>query len=263
MSDNLWWPVDRALNAAGDAGGIVEVWLRDDDAVTVTPALDRLTELCDQYGMPILLAVIPEPADEKLSTFVGIHPLLTPTQHGFNHTNHALPGQRARELGGGRPIAAVISDLQRGLEKLSGLFGSRMTAILVPPWNRIDDDLLPLLPGLGFQAISTFGARQERAPGLAAINCDLDIIDWKNGRRCHPHEKLARRLADLVAAGEGSRHSIGLLTHHLAHDEEAWIFLDACFARLQRHAAVRFITAEQLLRSRISRQRADALLSPS
>jgi len=39
---------------------------------------------------------------------------------------------------------------------------------------------------------------------------------------------------------------VGFLTHHLAHDEAAWRFTEACLARLAAHRAVRFRHPETL-----------------
>ena len=239
---DAWAPVEAALDRAAASGRVVEFWLRDDDAVTTTHALERLTLLAREVALPVLLAVIPDGADRHLADFVAAEPLLMPTQHGVAHTNHATPPQRACELDGHRPRAAVLGDLARGRDRLAGLFGRRMTDILVPPWNRIAPDLLPHLPALGFGALSTFGEAHAGTPGLDIVNCTLDIIDWRNGRVCHPEDKLVRRLADGIDAGG----AVGLLTHHLVHDEAAWLFLRRAFASLEGRSHVRFASADQL-----------------
>lgn len=229
------------------AGETVEVWLRDDDAVSHTAALDRLTALCERHAIPLLLAVIPEPAGEDLARFVGSHPILLPTQHGYRHANHAAPGERARELGGQRSHDIVFAELARGRAKLETLFGARNAGILVPPWNRIESRLLPGLPALGFTGLSTFGPERDAVPGLKVLNCDLDIIDWRNGRIGRPHDKLAEKLASLIRDRQGEPRPIGLLTHHLVHDASAWAFLEICLEHLGRHPAVHFASAPALL----------------
>jgi hypothetical protein len=40
----------------------------------------------------------------------------------------------------------------------------------------------------------------------------------------------------------------GLLTHHLAHDEAAWAFVDGFLAALRRHPAVALVDAGTLFR---------------
>ena len=295
------WPgVKAELDRAFDTGRTVRIWLRDDDCVAVTPALERLASLCCGVGLPILLAVIPEPAEPDLAGWIGAHPAVTPCQHGFAHRNHAAPGERARELGGLRPAEAVLDELARGRAMLQALFGDRLSDILVPPWNRIDAALVPRLPGLGFSALSTFGPPEP--DGMRRLNSDLDIIDWRNGRVGRSVEDLARKLAGLLArpsppswpgssrpptpsggtdaseqaarvpdrwvgvggldepghdeatddqlcGGSGIAQTMGILTHHLAHDATAWAALKDMLERLRSHPAVVFTDAAALHRS--------------
>ena len=247
MSDAIWHPLIAALDNVALAGETVAVWLRDDDAVSHTAALDRLTALCERHAAPVLLAIIPEPAGEDLAHFVGSHPILLPTQHGYRHANHAAPGERARELGGPRSHHTIFEGLKRGRAKLETLFGARNADILVPPWNRVDAQLLPGVPALGFVGLSGFGPESDAVPRLKVLNCDLDIIDWRNGRVGRPHDKLAEKLARLVINRQRSIRPIGLLTHHLVHDASAWAFLEICLQHIGRHPAVRFVSATALL----------------
>jgi hypothetical protein len=239
-----WKPVEAALDRAAAHGRRIGFWLRDDDAVDVTPALDRLDRLCARFAMPVLLAVIPQPAEPGLADWVALRPMFTPCQHGFAHRNHAPAGGRAVELGG-RPKTLVLDELGAGRAKLLGLFGSRLAPILVPPWNRIDPDLLADLPSLGFTALSTFGSAPT-APCLATVNANLDIIDWRAGRRGRSPDDLARRLVPLIETAAETGQGIGILTHHLAHDEAAWASLEACLRRLASHPATRFMSVPQL-----------------
>ena len=237
-----WAEVQAELDRAFASGRSVQVWLRDDDCVTVTPALERLASLCSRFGLPILLAVIPERAEPHLAGWIAAHPAVTPCQHGFGHRNHAAPGERAREIGGRRPAEEVLDELARGRTTLRALFGDRLSDILVPPWNRIDADLVSRLPGLGYSALSTFG--QPQADGMRHLNSDLDIIDWRNGRVGRSTDDLARKLAAVVDRQD----RVGILTHHLAQDATAWAALEDLLERLRAHPAVTFTDAGMLLR---------------
>lgn len=243
IADSTWNAASEALDRAHEIGRRIQVWLRDDDCVAVTPALDRLTALCTAAGMPILLAVIPEPAEPGLAGWVAAHPAVTPCQHGVAHRNHAAPGKRACELGGARPPDAVRDELVRGRAKLKALFGAHLSDILVPPWNRIDADIVSFLPGLGFSALSTFGPTPEGDAGIRCLDSDLDIIDWRNGRIGRPLHDLSRKLAGLV----DRQNAVGILTHHLAHDATAWAALEEMLGRLHAHPAVQFTKAAALL----------------
>jgi len=243
VTEAAWAPAGNALDRAAAGGRTVRFWLRDDDCVAVTPALDRLTALCSAAGMPILLAVIPESAEPGLADWVAVHPAVTPCQHGFAHRNHAAPGERACELAGTRSVGSVLDELERGRARLRAMFGRRASDILVPPWNRIDADLVAHLPRLGFRALSTFGPTPEQDAGIRRLDSDLDIIDWRHGRVGRPLDDLSRKLAGLVALQD----VVGILTHHLAHDATAWAALEEMLGRLRDHPAVCFRDAAALL----------------
>ena len=223
-------PLIAAALAAREAQGRpVRFWLRDDDAVTDTPALERLIGWSQRAQAPVLLAVIPALADDALARRLASAPLLIPCQHGLSHTNHAPTGEKSAEFGPHRPLSAMIRDIERGRALMRDRFGARAAPVFVPPWNRISADLTAPLAGLGFTALSTFGPpRLPLAPGMAEINTDLDIIDWRGGRRGRPLPELDAELARHLA-GTGARPA-GILTHHLVHDENAWDFLDALIA---------------------------------
>lgn len=245
MSEAAWARLGEAL----DAGPPVRVWLRDDDAVDATPALDRLAGLCADAALPLLLAVIPAGATPALGAWAARHPLVAPCQHGIAHRNHASPGARACELGGERSDAAVLAELATAAAAMDRLFGPEgWRRILVPPWNRIRDSLVPHLPAAEYRGLSTFrsggGPAQPSGQEPKRIDCDLDIIDWRNGRRGRSAEDLCARLAGLLPSARTGDRALGLLTHHLAHDAACWEFLARLLPMLARHPGVRFTAAE-------------------
>lgn len=239
-----WRALDEELARTGDAGTATRFWLRDDDAVSVTPALERLTELCAAAALPVLLAVIPAGAGRDLAAWLESHPTVEPCQHGWSHANHAGAGERACELGGERSDAAVLGDLAAGRDRLRALVGARLRPVLVPPWNRIRASLVPHLREAGYAALSTFG----RSDDPFAINCDLDLVDWRNDRRGRSVEDLCGKLCALVAEARRDGRPIGLLTHHLAHDEAAWSFLGQFVDRVRGRPDVAFTSATRELR---------------
>ena len=56
-------------------------------------------------------------------------------------------------------------------------------------------------------------------------------------RRSHPADVLAARLADLVRQRRRAPGPIGILTHHLVHDEAGWTFLADLFRLTAGHEA--------------------------
>jgi peptidoglycan/xylan/chitin deacetylase (PgdA/CDA1 family) len=227
-SDPIWQPLVEELARWQQAGRRAEFWLRDDDAVDPTPALDRLLDLTGEFAVPVTLAVIPANTDGKLAVRLDEAPHATVAIHGWAHRNHALADQKKQELGAHRPRETVLDELARGLSHVTGLHGARAVPMLVPPWNRIDPGLISDLGSIGFAALSVFGP--PKPASLAIINSNVDIMDWHGTRGCRDHGVLVQAIvAQLRRAFDGGQ-PVGLLTHHLVHDESAWLFLERLFA---------------------------------
>ncbi len=249
MSLDPWPLLDAELDLWAAKGLSARLWLRDDDAIVPSPALDRLLDLCGRYDAPLLLAVIPAGAGEALARRLEREPKTLPCQHGFAHRNHAPEGEKAAEFGRHRPFDTMLAELGEGRRKLLGLFTDRLQTVLVPPWNRIAPDLLPRLPQLGIGCVSTFGWRDPAPDGpVRSLNCHVDIIDWKGGRRSRPLPKLVGDLVEALAIARESGSPVGVLTHHLAHDEGAWSLIEALLSRTHAHAAMRWVSFADMLR---------------
>ncbi len=213
------------------AGRQPQVWWRDDDAVSLTPELEQLTQITGEAGIGVLLAVIPAHADQALAGFVGQHGNLQPCVHGWSHTNHAPESDKKCELGAHRPMDIVLSEIARGRQRLAGLFGPGLAPVLVPPWNRMRDDLAPRLREIGITAFSTF-AHERRYPEIQA-NTHVDVMDWKapGGAEGKAPDRLQNELATALGVSRlNGFYPVGLLTHHLVHDEVAWTSLSAVLA---------------------------------
>jgi hypothetical protein len=245
-----WDRLERELDAWAAAGRQATLWWRDDDAVAATPALDRLLRLSQRSGIPVALAVIPALAEQGLADALAQQEQVTVLQHGFAHRNHAPEGMRALECGG-RQLEDVAAELKRGRDRLALLFGARFLPVLVPPWNRIDPALIPRLAQIGFIGLSTWGARSEThaSRGLAQVHTHADPIAWRKGRVFRGAERVTDALADHLEARREGRadpdEPTGLLTHHLAHDEAGWEFLEQAAQRLSGLLAVRWVSAAE------------------
>lgn len=246
------WPeLSRELDAWQRAGLRASLWWRDDDAVAPSAALERLLDLAMETEVPLALAVIPARATLGLAERLtrAARPVRV-LQHGFAHLDHAAAGAKKIELGGARPRAAVLEELSRGRALLAALFDDSAGTVLVPPWNRIAEDLLPALPALGYRGLSTFRPRgaAQAAPGLAQVNTHVDILRWRPSRGFVGEAAALSALVGHLAARRGGAadpaEPTGLLTHHLVHDAAAWAFLARVLRQLSAHPAVRFLTAE-------------------
>ncbi|MFB9949300.1 polysaccharide deacetylase family protein [Rhizobium puerariae] len=237
----------RALDHAAERGRPITFWLRDDDAVEPTDSLDRLLGLAADNDIPVTLAVIPADAGERLAQRLEDAPQATVAVHGWSHRNHAPGGERKQELGLHRGSAVVLAEIGEGRERLRRLFGERAFPMLVPPWNRIHEDLLPALPPLGIQALSIFG-RENRDIPLPLLNTHVDIIDWRGARNGRPADVLfAEILLRMEALTAHPLDTVGILSHHLVHDAAAWSFLEALFRLTREHPGCRWMRSERIL----------------
>ena len=245
-----WDDLARELDAWRASGRTATLWWRDDDASRATGELERLLDLSEETETPVAVAVVPRDAETGLGQSLERRPLASVLQHGFAHCNHAPPGAGKSELGPGRTLEAMLGELVRGRENLSQF--PNFLPVLVPPWNRIDPDLPPRLPGIGLKGISTYKARPaaEPAPGLRCANTHADLIDWPGGRDFVGTGAaldlvvgpLSARRAGRADAGEPT----GLLTHHLALDEACWGFLGDFLERTHAHGAASWIGPEEV-----------------
>lgn len=242
-----WSELERELDLWDDPFRPASMWWRDDDACEDSPLLRRLLGLSHEYSVPLGLAVIPDavtpPFWESLSRQGERVEVL---QHGFAHFNHAGPGEKKSEFGDHRPLKVMSEEICRGAGILRAAAPERFVPVFVPPWNRISRSVLSALPGLGFHCVSTFGARTlaEPAHGLRQINTHVDLIDWRGGRRCRGRGPLLSELvAHLKARRTGAAdEATGILSHHMAHDEACWRFLDRLFALTGKRSNVRWLS---------------------
>lgn len=245
MSNADWTPLISVLDAWHGEARVAGFWLRDDDAVEPTPALARLMDICDRHHVPATLAVIPAHTGAPLADFLFGKAGVEVALHGWSHENHAPPDQKKQELGAHREPDTVLAELAAGRQRLTSLFGEQFVPVLVPPWNRIDKTLLPRLAGIGVGGLSVFGP--EAPSTLPTVNTQADIMDWHGSRGCRPASEIiadvVKRLGEMRAGGG----TMGLLTHHLVHDEAAWHFLEAMFAATADHPACSWCRLGELL----------------
>ena len=247
-----WSALSRELDAWRDRDRTVSLWWRDDDAEAPTPALDRLAELAREHAVTVGLAVIPARADPSLAPWLG-EVRAEVMQHGWAHRNHAAYGEKKSELGHGRDAGVAIGELTKGSGRLGALVGNQSLPVLVPPWNRIDSSLVPILPRSGFRGLSTYGPRSaaEPTPGLRQANCHVDVVDWRGGRGFIGRDRaIASVVAHLKARLRGCvdpDEPTGLLTHHAVHEEPTWTFIAELIERTRQHPSVRWLTPREAI----------------
>jgi len=243
---DIWAPLRAELDRWQVAGKTARFWLRDDDASEPTPALDKLIGLTADAGTPLTLAVIPAHAGAALAARLTDEAHVLVVLHGWSHTNYARYDEKKQELGAHRAPDVVLGELKDGISVLQRLFGSKFVLMLVPPWNRINGELLARLPALGLNVLSVYGPAMAASP-IRLLNTHVDIMNWHGERGGRPHDEL---VADIVAALQArfddDAEPIGILTHHLVHDATAWAFLSNLLTETNAHAAVTWKSAAAL-----------------
>lgn len=246
--NGAWRNFEDELARWRDAGREVQFWWRDDDAMRSAPALSRLFGLAQRTGVPLALAVIPSRAEAQ--AFAGLGPAVSILQHGSDHVNRALAGEKKCEFSGA--TAESVARLMAARDSLAAIAGERLLPVLAPPWNRLPDELLPQLASVGFRGLSRYGARRaaQAAPGLLQVNTHVDLIAWRDGRGfAGEAQVLGAAAAHLAAKRQGSAdpaEATGWLSHHAVHDEAAWGFLERLFETLRAEAGVRWLGAEEI-----------------
>lgn len=218
-----WSRFDAALERSA-----ATFWWRDDDAISETPALHRLMDIADGIGAPLTLAVIPGHLEDSLPAAVKDRDV-TVAVHGWTHTNHAPPNEKKAEFRAHRSLSDIRDDLERGKAVLEAAFGGQALPLFIPPWNRIDADL-PLAES-GYQGVSVFGQREiSRSGTLTRFDAHIDPIDWRGTRSAVQAQQVVDQITDLLAQDE----PIGLMTHHLVHDDAIWTLTEALVERISK-----------------------------
>jgi hypothetical protein len=216
-----WQPLRDGLARRHADGAPLRVWWRDDDARHDTPALRRLLGVAAELAAPLTLAVIPFGAGcdlaDRLDAADPAGNALTVALHGWRHENHAPAGEKSAEWGAHRPLDERLAEIERGHQMLRDLFGSRLLPMVVPPWNRIAPDLAAALPDLGLPLLSAFGRAAPSPGGPLLVNTHADPVNWRATRSAVEVNTLVA-----MTLRAGTKESIGLLTHHLVHDEAIW-----------------------------------------
>lgn len=265
--DQAWEAVRRELDCWAEAGLTAKFWVRDDDAVEVSDNLLRLREFAANYDIRVGLAVIPGKLQLDLPGFLDHNKKqFYPMCHGWKHIDHSR-GNKPGEFGPDRPLLNMIGDAQAALGLFCEHF-SAVKAIFVPPFNRVTGAMVKTLPKIGFFGVSLmpnflerkilrFGSQLAwsgliKIPNFAEfprVDVHLDLINWKTKSAQESSTTINQLIQHLRARRLGllaANTPIGLLTHHLVHDERIWRALNEASEVLKAHSAAEFIDVGHL-----------------
>lgn len=247
-----WSDLSAELQRWRQLGRAATFWWRDDDAVAASPRLDRLLALARDAGAPLSLAVIPFEAQESLATRLAAYDGIDILCHGWRHLNLAPADDKKAEFTAARPVFEMLGDIALGWERLRLLFGDNAQPVFVPPWNRMPDALVAQLPYAGIAGLSRYGPRSaaRSAGGPRECDCHVDLIAWRGHRGFIGDDAaLGAIIGHLQARREGTMdpdEPIGLLSHHLVHDEATWRFITALLQLLAASGATHWLSAKEI-----------------
>jgi hypothetical protein len=243
--------LSRELARWRKAGRTARLWWRDDDAAGASAALDRLLQASRATGVPLTLAVVPAGDMRSLAGRLARASMVNVVQHGVDHRNRR-GGPAAGEFPHDWPRRDLETALRRGWSLLQAV--PRSQPVYVPPWNDAHPELEAALGACGYAGWSANG---ELAPavredgGPPRLDVHLDLLRWRGGARFRGRGRLLSALADELRrrrlAGRWEA-PIGLLTHHLAHDERAWRFLEAFLAWSAARGELAWVALPAVLR---------------
>lgn len=213
------------------AGRAPVIWWRDDDASAPTDALDRLLTLAHLYQAPLTLAAIAGPNLPQLVRRTAQEPGVEIAVHGFQHVNRQPEGRGFGEIVETDSVDWVRAQLRATVAAFHRA-GAAPT-LFTPPWNNLTPQLLAALPESSLTAVSGFDQLSGTEDGVQRLDAHLDVLRWKGGGRFRGTWKFLSRMRRLMAerrlAGRWDE-PMGLLTHHLDHDEATWRFLEKFLA---------------------------------
>lgn len=200
------------------------IWWRDDDAREPTWQLDRLLEV--RRDLPLTLAVIPDVDLHPLANRLGVAANVDVAQHGVDHANKLAPGGPRSEFLASAVQPEISAAVAAGRARLVAAGLPPVT--FVPPWNEPNDKLITAIAEAKYASYS-IGVKGQPQAGLKHIGAQVDILRWKG----KPHFKGRRRVFDALRKQLEDRRKrgafdepVGILTHHLVHDDASWRFLD-------------------------------------
>lgn len=228
------------------AGQRAVLWWRDDDARTETAPLRRMLDLADRHAAPLALAVIPDQDLRPLAACLAVGTRATPVQHGVDHQNRR-EGAEAGEFPHHWLRLRVVTLIRQGWSRMQVL--PEVLPLFVPPWNDVHPELPGAIADCGYVAWSAWST----LPGAGhppRIDAHVDLLRWRGGARFRGAAKLYTALREALEirrkAGRWDA-PIGLLTHHLDHDEAAWAFLDDFLAWTGAHPDIAWRSPRDLV----------------
>ncbi len=190
----------------------MRIILRDDDFGWEEEQFHRLHSICAEYEKTLSAAAIPQSCTDRSQWQWESASFLEITGHGYSHRNYQTEGKKA-EFSTDRLLAEAKIELSAGNEFLSERYSKNYFATFIPPWNRISDKLIQILPEAGYCALSRFGSNRLNQE-IPEFNAQIDLHTRREG----PYESVSRIFEDIERAwhdqSEAEPRFVGVMLHH-------------------------------------------------
>lgn len=217
------------------------LFFRNDDLGWMPQQFERLLDIFRKYEIPLCAAAIPLYAKDsyKKGSFAKDKNVLEIHSHGYSHLDHQNQGKKA-EFGNARNPQSVQEELIRSREITQELFGELYFEAFTPPWNRIEDSLLPLLPAAGFKVLSRDGQKLASIAGLQNLNIDVDVHTSKKGKL-----QSEQSLWEAVESVWQNQDLCGVMLHHKHMDDLDYEVLES-FVQSLKERRVSVLTYREI-----------------
>ena len=253
LKEPYWDILNQELDQWQKDGRTAIFWWRDDGAGKLNNQLDRLLKLRKKLDISIALSAIPTLVDNLFWSRLSHEESIEILQNGYSHYNFADTYEAKTELNGTRPIEHILADLAVGMQKRAQ--HPKALPVLVPPWNHIAPQLIPLLPEIGYCGLSSLGPRPSPMlpPTLKQNNVHISPFGNLNNKDTHTFlgtqlsiSKAIINLKDTRTKKNNGRDIIGLLSQHDIQDEDTWVFIEKFITYTKYHQAVKWTSASDV-----------------
>lgn len=213
---NTW--LDELRQTLDSVSRPVDVFFRDDDAGWDGDRLLKLLDLFARHSMPIDVAAIPTALTSGMASVLRARVEAAPDrvavhQHGYAHLNHEAEGRKC-EFGETRVRSCQQHDIESGKRRLADMFGTRLSPIFTPPWNRCTAVTGECLRETGFRVLSRDAtATPLDIDGLLELPVTIDWFARRKNVRLGLDELGAK-----LAAAVRTTAPVGVMFHHAPMD---------------------------------------------
>ena len=168
-------------------------------------------------------------------------------QHGWDHANHAPDGAQPSEFPQTRVSGEVAAQLAEGRRRLEAGFAERFIPALVPPFNALDGAAVGAVQASGLARLSL--ATDFAGLDLPSRNVHADLIDWRSGTAVPEANAIRALVLALWLRRFGlarAARPIGIMTHHLVHDDAIWSLTSTLLTRLKAHPNAVFPSLDRI-----------------